>query len=227
MEQFKAGGRTASIFKGEGEDLPIVYALLYEDDQEALHREIAKIPCHAHHLICVTDLSWFTDMTPWSAELTLRHARLFKPGADAFLKLLLGEIVPRAEEMIGEAPKLRVLCGYSMAGLFSLWASTMTDAFVRIGSVSGSLWYPGFAGYFRERGFKGSPDRVYVSVGDREKLAPDAQVARTEEAARQCAADAKSFGAGVRFELNSGDHGVQEIWRTARAIRALVNTRPF
>ena len=227
MEQFQAGGRTVTVFKAEGRDLPACYVPLYEDCQQALLKEIAKIPCHAHHLVCISDLSWFSDMTPWKAELTLRHAWLFRPGAVDFLKLLAGTLVPMADEILGEKPRTRVLCGYSMAGLFSLWASTQTDLFTRIGSVSGSLWYPGFSSYLKEHGFKARPERVYISVGDREKRAPDPQVARTEEAARECAKTASDLGAGVRFELNSGDHGVQEIWRTARAVRALVNSRPF
>ncbi|MDD7020989.1 MAG: alpha/beta hydrolase-fold protein [Aeromonadales bacterium] len=227
MEQFEAGGRTVTVFKGEGRDLPACYVPLYEDDQQALLKEVAKIPCHAHHLICISGLSWFSDMTPWKAELTLRHAKLFRPGGMDFLKLLAGTLVPKAEELLGEAPKARVLCGYSMAGLFSLWAATQTGLFTRIGSVSGSLWYPGFTAYFKEHGFKGRPERVYISVGDREKRAPDPQVALTEEAARECARTAGDLGTGVRFELNFGDHGVQEIWRTARAVRALVNSRPF
>ncbi|MGN0908402.1 MAG: alpha/beta hydrolase-fold protein [Succinivibrio sp.] len=227
MEQFTEGGRTATIFKGEGRDLPTVYVLLYEDDQLPLFKEIAKIPCHAHNLVCISGLDWFSDMTPWGAALTLRTAKLFKPGAEDFLRLLEGGIVPKAESMLGAASGRRVLCGYSMAGLFTLWASTRTGIFTRLGSVSGSLWYPGFAEYFKQSGFKGEVERVYVSVGDREKLAPDKQVARTEEAARECAEAASGFGAGVRFELNSGDHGVQEIWRTARAVRALANSRPF
>jgi predicted alpha/beta superfamily hydrolase len=227
MEQFSQDGRTVTIFKGEGKDLPAAYVLLFDDDQEALWREIAKIPCHSHHLACISGLDWFSNMTPWSAELTLRRAGCFSPGGEKFLKLLEEEIVPVAEESMGGAPACRVLCGYSMAGLFSLWASTRSTLFSRVGSVSGSLWYPGFADYFRKSGFKGAVERVYISVGDREKLARDPQMSKTEEAARECAGAAAAAGAGVRFELNSGDHGVQEIWRTARAVRALVNSRPF
>ena len=149
----------------------------------------------------------------------------FKPGAESFLKILTDDIIPQTEKRLGAPPSLRVLCGYSMAGMFSLWAATRTEIFTRVGSFSGSLWYPGFTRYLEKTPFKGQIERVYISVGDREKLSRDPQMALTESAAQDCAELISKKRIPVRFELNSGDHNHAENWRSARGIRALVNKR--
>lgn len=225
MEEFSKAQYKIRLYSGQGDNLPCVYTLLYEDRCNDLYHEIAKIPCHTHHLVCIYGLSWFTDMTPWKADISSKMADWFKPGAEAFLKVLTDEIIPETEKRISDPPSLRVLCGYSLAGMFSLWTATRTTLFSRVGSFSGSLWYPGFTGYLEKTPFTGQIDRVYISVGDREKLSKDPQMALTESAARDCADLISSRGIPVRFELNSGDHNHAENWRSAKGIRALVNKR--
>lgn len=38
------------------------------------------------------------------------------------------------------------IAGYSLAGLFALYALYKTDVFTRVASMSGSLWFPGIMG---------------------------------------------------------------------------------
>ena len=69
---------------------------------------------------------------------------------------------------------LPVIAGYSLAGLFALWATWNSGYFRRVASVSGSLWYPGFTDYIRNNepksgcGEKSGPEKAYFSLGDRE-----------------------------------------------------------
>ena len=61
---------------------------------------------------------------------------------------------------------LPVIAGYSLAGLFALWAAWNSGYFRRVASVSGSLWYPGFTDYIRNNepksgcGEKSGPEKA-------------------------------------------------------------------
>ncbi len=57
---------------------------------------------------------------------------------------LTQRIVPLTENHLGYAPEFRGIAGYSLAGLFALWAVYQTGLFDRAASVSGSLWFDGF-----------------------------------------------------------------------------------
>ena len=57
--------------------------------------------------------------------------------------------------------------GYSLAGLFSLWAAYQTDVFSGIAAASPSVWFPGFIEYMKEHEIKS--ETVYLSLGDREE----------------------------------------------------------
>ena len=50
----------------------------------------------------------------------------------------------------------RAICGYSLGGLFALYAFVNDEHFDACASISGSLWYQGWMGYLR--GMMGSPN---------------------------------------------------------------------
>ena len=53
---------------------------------------------------------------------------------------------PWATERIHGKASFIGIAGYSLAGLFALYALYKTDAFTRVASMSGSLWFPGIMG---------------------------------------------------------------------------------
>ena len=57
--------------------------------------------------------------------------------------------------------------GYSLAGLFALWAAYQTDVFKGVAAASPSMWFPGFADYMRENIIHAK--FVYLSLGDKEE----------------------------------------------------------
>ena len=63
------------------------------------------------------------------------------------------------------APRWRGIAGYSLAGLFAVYALYRTDVFARAASVSGSLWFPGFREYVFSHTPLCRPDCVYFSLG--------------------------------------------------------------
>lgn len=60
-----------------------------------------------------------------------------------------------------------ILGGYSLGGLFSLWASTQTDTFKAIAAASPSVWIHGWPPYARKH--VTLANQVYLSLGEQEE----------------------------------------------------------
>ena len=98
-------------------------------------------------LVSISDLDWNRDMAPWDSPAAFKNGEPFTGGADDYLRLLVEEIIPRVEKELPGPPAWRGIAGYSLAGLFALYAIYRTDVFSRVGCMSGSLWFPGFKEY--------------------------------------------------------------------------------
>ena len=119
---------------------------------------------------------WEENFSPWCAPRVFAKGPNFGDGAQKTLDTLINQVIPWAESELTEPPAYRVLVGYSLAGLFSLWAGVSpqvargcqhdaatvqlaapqpgapyvdapTPTFQRIGAVSGSFWFPGLLDY--------------------------------------------------------------------------------
>jgi predicted alpha/beta superfamily hydrolase len=53
-------------------------------------------------------------------------------------------------KLIKDPCKTYIIGGYSLAGLFALWASTRTDLFFGVAAASPSVWFPGFIDYMAD-----------------------------------------------------------------------------
>lgn len=65
---------------------------------------------------------WEQNFSPWCAPRVFAKGPNFGDGAQKTLNILINQIIPWAESELTEPPAYRVLVGYSLAGLFSLWA---------------------------------------------------------------------------------------------------------
>ena len=117
-------------------------------------------------------------MVHWDSPPTFKNAYPCTGGADNYLRLLTEEIIPAAEKELGSIPRWRGIIGYSLAGLFVLYAIYQTVLFPRVGSVSGSLWFPDMKGRIAPLGlierldllrvlFSLSPKEKYIRFGQR------------------------------------------------------------
>ena len=101
--------------------------------------------------------NWNDELSPWKAPPAFGEEG-FGDGASELLEKIL--------EYCSDKSKTYYLGGYSLAGLFALWASCQTDRFVGIAAASPSVWFPGFLTYLKENEVK-SPC-IYLSLGDKE-----------------------------------------------------------
>lgn len=162
---------------------------------------------------------WNDDLSPWPALTPNGRQRAFGGQGKVTLYWILERFLPQIEEAAPCARKGgRGLLGYSMAGLFAVWALSQTAAFSVFGSCSGSLWYPEFCERLRHTGPKGSCC-VYLSLGEREELSRNRWFSSVGDATRQTAALLK--GSPLCRELvlawNPGGHTADVVQRLAAA----------
>lgn len=167
--------------------------------------------------------SWNGDLSPWPAEAVFGNEG-FGGGAAATLEAVLKEVLPEtAKEVLqGPAPDKKIyIGGYSLAGLFALWAGYQTDVFRGIAAASPSVWFPHFTDYMREHEMHA--DAVYLSLGDREERTRNPVMARVGNAIRSADAILRDAGKNCILEWNKGNHFKEPDLRTAKAFAWLLS----
>ncbi|MCR5529242.1 MAG: esterase [Saccharofermentans sp.] len=132
---------------------------------------------------------WNSCLTPWPATV---GARSFAGQASSTLSSVLESLPPASRYFLG---------GYSLAGLFSLWASCQTSVFSGVAAVSPSVWYPGFTEYFCSSDVLAHS--VYLSLGDRESRTRDPVMATVGDRIASCYSHVSSRGV---LKWNPGGH---------------------
>ena len=218
MQTLNYGPYTISLFVGET-SRDVVYAIMDESDAKEVW---AALDEPKPTLAAVSGVDWNRELSPWPAPKAFRGSDDFSGAAPAFLRKLTGHIVPLVENRLDFTPSSRAIAGYSLAGLFALWAVFEADTFDRAASVSGSLWYDGFLEHMNTSILRDGVERVYLSLGDREKNTRNPRMAVVEERTRQMAELLEAKGIPVTFELNQGGHFNDAPCRITRAINALI-----
>ena len=65
---------------------------------------------------------WEENFSPWCAPRVFAKGPNFGNGAQKTLDTFINQVIPWAESELTDPPAYRALVGYSLAGLFSLWA---------------------------------------------------------------------------------------------------------
>ncbi|OFV69600.1 putative esterase [Acetobacterium wieringae] len=173
-------------------------------------------------LVAIDQVDWNRELSPWPAPRAFKGGADFGGGADAYLTELTETIIPAVEASLGLTPACRVLAGYSLAGLFALYAIYRTDLFTRVGSISGSLWYDGFGDFILKNQPLQIPERAYFSLGDKEKITRNSRLGVVEDQTIAAEQQLCSLGAETIFELNPGNHFDDARGRLARGLQWLV-----
>lgn len=215
--KFEIDGKHITVFENENESVPVVYANMYSEAELEILHECEKLGCKPFHLVSVTGLRWDEELSPWQHEPVVSNSDHFTGEAEQYARCLTEKIIPYAEERI-KKPRFRIIAGYSMGGLFALYAPYITDAFSRAVSASGSVWYPGFVEYVKGHDFPHVPDAIYLSLGDKESRTKNQYLNRTESCMRELHSIYQSKGIDSVFELNQGNHFRDVPYRLAKGI---------
>lgn len=164
--------------------------------------------------------SWNRDLSPWPAPAVFGDED-FGDGAAEMLEFLVDEVLNGGDSAPAANVKRRFIGGYSLAGLFALWAGYQTNCFDGIAAASPSVWFPGFLAYMRQNSI--CTDAVYLSLGDREERTRNPVMAQVGNAIREAEAVFKEDGKDCTLEWNKGNHFKEPDLRTAKAFAWLMN----
>ena len=166
--------------------------------------------------------SWNRDLSPWPAPPVFGKEG-FGDGAEQTLQFLEENALPDPARGAAQSPKRVFIGGYSLAGLFALWAGYQTDRFDGIAAASPSIWFPDFTKYMREN--RMNAEAVYLSLGDREERTRNPLMSQVGNAVRSAEAILRESGKDCILEWNKGNHFKDPDLRTAKAFAWLMNRK--
>ncbi len=188
-----------------------------DHDLDGIENEAAAIAniCNLNfHLIAVRTDDWNNDLSPWKAPAVFGREG-FGGGASKMLGQLL--------ELCDEKSRSYYIGGYSLAGLFALWAAYQTDVFQGVAAASPSMWFPGFTEYMKKNEIK--TDTIYLSLGDREEKARNPVMATVGDRMREAYVLLKDRGLNCALEWNEGNHFKDADLRTAKAFAWVLSSK--
>lgn len=187
-----------------------------DHDLEGIENEFAMITnsCDLSlRLIAVSINNWNNDLSPWEAPAVFGKENF---GGDA--SRTLGELL----KLCDDKGKKYYIGGYSLAGLFALWAAYQTDIFDGVAAASPSMWFPGFDDYMKKNEIK--TDTVYLSIGDREEKARNPVMATVGDRIREAHSLLKERNVNCILEWNEGNHFKDADIRTSKAFAWVLNS---
>ncbi len=174
-----------------------------------LENEVKTVQELTGENICLWALkvdSWNQDLSPWKAPAVFGDEP-FGDGAEKTLSRVLN--------LISDREKTYYIGGYSLAGLFSLWAAYQTEVFAGVAAASPSVWFPGFLDYMKEHKIK--TRKVYLSLGDRESGTKNSVMAAVGDRIQKGYELLKDRSVNCILEWNQGNHFKEPDIRTAKA----------
>ncbi len=227
MTEFDLSGfRCRSEFIGSGYSGAPALVLLFSGFDRELFGEVCGLTAQAVSKPLVLaefaefgGIDWDRDYTPWEAEGY--QGRKFGGGAERLLEFI-PELVPELRRQSCSSGEFSetYLCGYSLGGLFALYAAAMSEpgSFSGAASCSGSMWFPGWTEFLQKHPLHG---RIYLSLGGKEKNSSDPLMASVEDKTREAERIAGRT-AEVIFRQEAGGHFSKIPQRISRAVLALV-----
>lgn len=214
-QSFQLDGRTVTIYS-----TPVPQMLFLqpvdEHDAELLDSEMdAMRDCALPFALAAFEVKdWNRDLSPWEAPPVFGKVP-FGGGAEDTLLFVTERLLPelRARLSLPEDVKF-CIGGYSLAGLFALWASTRTDAFSGVAAASPSVWFPGWIDYVKTHPIQ--TEKIYLSLGDLEERAKNPVMATVGDRIRELHA-LQQADHTVTLEWNPGNHFQDSDLRTAKA----------
>ena len=211
--------RTCFLYQDEAAKYLLIQPI-DEHDLEVLDQEveaIKELSDKPFSLVAFMIKDWNQELTPWAAPPVFGKVP-FGSGAEKTLEFITSQLLPEVQENI---PHL-ILGGYSLAGLFALWAGYQTDLFEGIAAASPSVWYPQWIDFASVN--KPLAKSVYLSLGDKEEKAKNPVMAQVGNAIRKQHELLTGQEINTLLEWNAGNHFVDSDKRIAKGFAWLQNT---
>ena len=187
---------------------------------ESLFDEVKALTNNDFSLAVFDVTDWNAQFSPWTAPPVFGKDAFSGKGNDT-LRFLEDEFLPEIKSKFPESEVF--LTGYSLAGLFSLWALYETDKFNGAVCCSSSLWFDKWDEYASLHRIK-SPSTIYMSLGDREEKTKNKVMAKVGDRTRRQAEILKDDPNVEKlfFEWNEGGHFDEPLKRVAKGITRIL-----
>ena len=215
----KFGDRPCRIY---GTDCAEYLLLQMTDEHELQHMDneisaIAQGSAHSFLFAAVPVKNWNDELSPWKSP-AVWGKESFGGNAAGTLRFLTEQAIPTLKQQFALPENVRIILGgYSLAGLFALWASTQTALFSGVAAASPSVWFPGWLEFEQQHPIQ--TQHIYLSLGDKEEHTKNAVMAVVGDNIRTLHSQLIARGADCTLEWNSGGHFKDADLRTARAFR--------
>ena len=190
----------------------VLIQMVDDHDLAVIDSEVRAIKADDFRLIAFRVNDWNRDLSPWKAPAVF-GSEDFGDGAKETLSSVLAQM----------RDETRHYCigGYSLAGLFALWAAYQTDRFEGVVAASPSVWFPGFVEYMSRNPIRAP--KVYLSLGDREERTRNPAMATVGECIRKGCEILRAQGVRCALEWNKGNHFKDPDLRTAAGFTWILN----
>ena len=190
-----------------------------EHEVQSMDDEVAAIAQSAHQFLFAAILveNWNDALSPWKSPAVWGKQGFGGNAADT-LRFLTEQIIPSLKQQYPLPENVKIILGgYSLAGLFALWASTQANLFCGIAAASPSVWFPDWMEFEQQRPIQ--TQHIYLSLGDKEEHTKNAVMAAVGDNIRTLHSRLIERGADCALEWNSGGHFKDADLRTAKAFR--------
>ena len=119
----------------------------HEEKNDGVRREvdlIAQASPTGFAMVFFDCVEWARALMPWADDAVSRNAEVGRHAPDT-LRFIEHTLLPWLRERFGALPC--IIGGYSLGGLFALWAARNTDVFAAVAAASPSLWIKGWGEY--------------------------------------------------------------------------------
>ena len=214
----KFGDRPCRIY-GEAHAEYLLLQMTGEHELQSMDDEVAAIAQSNRKYLfaAIPAESWNDALSPWKSP-AVWGKESFGGNAAGTLRFLTEQAIPTLKQQFALPENVRIILGgYSLAGLFALWASTQTALFSGVAAASPSVWFPGWMEFEQQHPIQAQ--RIYLSLGDREERTRNATMAAVGDNIRALHHELAGRSKDCALEWNSGGHFKDADLRTARAFQ--------
>ena len=212
-KQVQIGDRPCRIY-GEAHTEYLLLQMTGEHELQSMDHEVTAIAQSGRNFLfaAVPVKNWNDELSPWEAP-AVWGKESFGGNAAGTLRFLTEQVIPTLKQQFALPENVRIILGgYSLAGLFALWASTQTALFSGVAAASPSVWFPGWMKFEQQH-------PIHLSLGDREERTRNATMAAVGDNIRALHRKLVERGKNCTLEWNNGGHFKDADLRTAKAFR--------
>ena len=217
-QTMQIGNRPCRIY-GEPHAEYLLLQMTGEHELQSMDHEVTVIAQSSWNFLfaAIPVESWNDALSPWEAPAVWGTQGFGGNAADT-LRFLTEQVIPTLKQQFHLPKNVKIILGgYSLAGLFALWASTQTALFSGVAAASPSVWFPGWMEFEQQHPMQ--TQHIYLSLGDREEHTRNAAMAAVGDNIRALHRELVERGKDCTLEWNNGGHFKDTDLRTARAFR--------